>query len=159
MYAYRAGANRSKSVRTDYDVKQVNNIISCSLQTSFEWRSSRNSIRLSNHRDLSEIQLHILSLQIWEDYIYDKNIRDCLKDHWRKETSLQTFHEGNAFMDSVKFIHLFSQLLSMRKVTTFPPPSPSLSFRMAPKRHLNELTLMKAQALLLLFFFFFDFGS
>lgn len=61
MYAYRAGANRSKSVQTDYDVKQVNNIISCSLQTSFEWR---NLIRLSNHRDLSEIQLHILSLQI-----------------------------------------------------------------------------------------------
>lgn len=63
MYAYRAGANRSKSVQTDYDVKQVNNIISGSLQTSFEWRSSRNSIRLSNHRDLFEIQL--LSLQIF----------------------------------------------------------------------------------------------
>lgn len=28
MYAYRAGANRSKSVQTDYDVKQVNNMIS-----------------------------------------------------------------------------------------------------------------------------------
>lgn len=89
---------------------------------------------------------------------YEKIMKDCLKDQWRKETSLQTFHEGNTFMDSVKFIHLFSQLLSMRKVTTFPPPSPSLSSRIAPKRHLNELTLMKAQALLLLFCFF-DFGS
>lgn len=82
MYAYRAGANRSKSVRTDYDVKQVNNIISGSLQTSFEWRSLRNSIRLSNHRDLSEIQL--LSLQIFKNYFNDKPCRKNWRD-WEGE--------------------------------------------------------------------------